>query len=56
MDSSRSEYEPLTVFGLSRCRKPELARPRHLIFCDLVTPEDDMPELLKPSYRIGKIL
>ena len=38
------------------CRKPELARPRHVIFCDLVTPEDDKPELLKPSYKICKIL
>jgi hypothetical protein len=36
------------------CRKPELTRPWQVIFCDLVTPEDDKPELLKPSYWIAK--
>jgi hypothetical protein len=31
------------------CRKPELAKPLYVIFCVLVTLEDDKPESLKPS-------
>jgi hypothetical protein len=36
------------------CRKTELARPRHVIFCDMVTPGDDKSELLMPSYRLSE--